>query len=56
MHLEHNPGELLEIDFAGSKLHYVNEDGEIIECPVLVAVLPFSGYSFRRSLMPPYHT
>lgn len=50
MHLEHNPGELLEIDFAGSKLHYVNEDGEIIECPVLVAVLPFSGYSFVQAL------
>jgi len=50
MHLQHNPGELLEIDFAGSKLHYVNEDGEIIDCPVLVAVLPFSGYSFVQAL------
>ena len=50
MHLEHNPGELLEIDFARSKLHYVNEDGEIIDCPVLVAVLPFSGYSFVQAL------
>lgn len=50
MHLQHNPGELLEIDFAGSKLHYVNDDGEVIECPVLVAVLPFSGYSFVQAL------
>ncbi len=50
MHLDHTPGELLEVDFAGSKLHYVNEEGEIIECPVLVAVLPFSGYSFVQAL------
>lgn len=50
MHFDHNPGELLEVDFAGSKLHYVNQDGEIIECPVLVAVLPFSGYSFVQAL------
>jgi len=50
MHLEHLPCELLEIDFAGAKLHYVNEEGEIIDCPVLVAVLPFSGYSFVRAL------
>lgn len=50
LHREHNPGELLEIDFAGSKLHYINQEGEIIECPVLVAVLPFSGYSFVQAL------
>ncbi len=50
MHFEHQPGELLEIDFAGAKLHYINEDGELISCPVLVAVLPFSGYSFVRAL------
>jgi hypothetical protein len=49
MHLTHNPAELLEIDFAGSKLQYVNEDGELIECPVFVAVLPFSGYCFVSS-------
>ena len=50
MHLTHNPAELLEIDFAGSKLCYVNEDGEVIECPVFVAVFPFSGYCFVRAL------
>ena len=29
MHFTHNPAELLEIDFAGAKLHYVNQDGEV---------------------------
>jgi transposase len=50
MHFNHNAGELLEIDFAGSKLQYITDDGEVIECPVLVAVLPFSGYTYLRAL------
>lgn len=51
MHMEHKPGHLLEIDFAGSRLDYVDRDsGEVIECPVLVGVLPFSGYCFVMAL------
>ena len=51
MHLEHKPAHMLEIDFAGSKLDYVDSDsGEVIECPVLVGVLPFSGYCFVQAL------
>ncbi|MGK7392753.1 MAG: IS21 family transposase [Candidatus Cyclobacteriaceae bacterium M2_1C_046] len=47
MVLEHNPGEKLFIDFAGKKLHYVDKDtGELIECQVFVACLPYSDYSF----------
>ncbi|WP_159637140.1 hypothetical protein [Sphingobacterium composti Ten et al. 2007 non Yoo et al. 2007] len=38
-------GKLLEIDFAGDKLHYVDTStGKLNECPVFVAVLPYSGY------------
>ena len=50
MHFTHKPAELLEIDFAGAKLHYVDQDGELIECPVFVAVFPFSGYCFVMAL------
>lgn len=51
MRFTHTPGEVLQVDFAGSKLHYVDrESGEVIECPVIVGVLPFSGYSYVRAL------
>lgn len=51
MAFKHSPGELLEIDFAGSKLSYVaTSTGEIIACPVLIGVLPFSGFGFAKAL------
>lgn len=47
MHLEYKAAELLMIDFAGKKQHYVDmETGECIYCEVFVAVLPFSGLIF----------
>lgn len=47
MHLDHKAGERLMIDFAGKLLSYVDpQSGEVITCPVFVAVLPFSGYSY----------
>lgn len=39
---ERNPGEKLEVDYAGSKLLYINEQGEECYCEVLVCVLPYS--------------
>lgn len=51
MHFVHQPARLLEVDFAGDVLHYVNpSDGELIACPVYVAVLPFSGYGYVEAL------
>lgn len=51
MRFTHTPGEVLQVDFAGSTLHYIDrESGEVIECPVIVGVLPFSGYSYVRAL------
>ena len=45
--LVHQPGEKLYVDYAGSLLGYIVRDtGEIIECPVFVACLPFSDYCF----------
>jgi transposase len=47
MVLQHEPGEKLFIDFAGHKLSYIDIDtGELIQCPVFVACLPYSDYAF----------
>lgn len=51
MHFEHKAAQRLMIDFAGKKLSYVDErTGEVVDCPVFVAVLPFSGYSYVEAL------
>lgn len=51
MHLQHEPGQILQIDFAGDKLSYVDEvTGELISCEVLVCTLPFSSYSLALAL------
>ncbi len=43
MHMEHQPGEILEIDYAGKKLSYVDDStGEVIDCESLITVLPYS--------------
>ncbi len=47
MVLQHIAGEKLYIDFAGSRLSYIDrETGQIIYCQVFVACLPYSDYSF----------
>lgn len=51
MHLVHKPAESVMIDFAGDKMSYVDRStGEMIYCPVLLAVLPFSKYSFATAV------
>lgn len=51
MHLEHKPGEVTMMDFAGKKLSYVDpQTAEVIDCQVFVAVLPFSGLIFARAV------
>jgi len=51
MVLEHGVAEKLYLDFAGKKLHYVDSDtGELIECQVFVACLPYSDYSFAMAI------
>ena len=47
MHFEHPPGQMMMIDFAGDKLCYTDrQTGEVIYCPVLVCILPCSGYTY----------
>lgn len=45
--LTHNPGEKLFVDFAGKTISYIDkETGEIINCQVFVACMPYSDYGF----------
>ncbi|MEJ7830481.1 MAG: IS21 family transposase [Segetibacter sp.] len=47
MHLEYQASDMIMIDFAGKKQHYVDlSTGERMECNVFVAILPFSGLIF----------
>lgn len=51
MHFSHTPADVMMVDFAGDNLSYVDKaSGELISCPVFVAVLPYSGYSFAVAL------
>lgn len=47
MHIPRKPGELLEVDWAGSTATITDRDtGEMIPAYVFVAVLPFSQYAY----------
>lgn len=51
MILTHVAGEKLFVDFAGTKLSYVDMNtGDTIECQVFVACLPYSDYSFAMAV------
>jgi transposase len=51
MVMNHKPGEKLFIDFAGKKMSYVDKvTGEIVQCPVFVACLPYSDYCFAMAV------
>lgn len=47
MHLNHKPGEIMQVDWAGDTATVIDTDtGEIIPAYVFVATLPYSGYSY----------
>lgn len=51
MHFSHKPGEVMQVDFAGGKLGYVEPiSGEWIACEVLICVLPFSHFIYAEAL------
>src|SRR4030042_3685065 len=51
-HNTYVPGEILEIDFAGSKMSDIDRPtGEIIECPVLVCTMAYSSFSYIEPLV-----
>lgn len=47
MHLNHKPGEIMQVDWAGDTASVIDTDtGEVIPVYVFVATLPYSGYSY----------
>lgn len=47
MHINHKPGEIMQVDWAGDVAYVVNTDtGELIPAYVFVSSLPYSGYSY----------
>jgi transposase len=47
MHINHKPGEILQVDWAGDVAYVVNTDtGELIPAYLFVSSLPYSGYSY----------
>ena len=47
MHLNHKPGEILQVDWAGTTAQVIGTDtGEAIPAYVFVSVLPYSGYAY----------
>jgi transposase len=49
--LHHDPADKLYIDFAGKTLSYIDKStGEVINCQVFVACLPYSDYCFAMAV------
>ena len=47
MHLNHKPGEILQVDWAGDTASVIDTDtGEVIPAYVFVSTLPYSGYAY----------
>ena len=52
MHLNHKPGELLQVDWAGDTAGIMDTDtGEIIPAYLFVASLPYSGYAYVEAFL-----
>ena len=50
MHLEHKPGETMQVDWAGQTAALVDTDtGEELDAYLFVAVLPYSGYAYTEA-------
>ena len=52
MHIEHKPGEKMEVDWAGNTARIINTDtGEPIKAYLFVAVLPHSKYDYAEAFL-----
>lgn len=52
MHLDHKPGETMQVDWAGQPAHIVDTDtGELLDAYLFVAVLPYSGYAYAEAFL-----
>jgi len=49
--IHHDPGNKLEVDFAGDGFSYINRDtGEVIKVQVFVAAMPYSNYAYALAV------
>lgn len=52
MHLEHKPGETMQVDWAGQTAALVDTDtGERLDAYLFVAALPYSGYAYTEDFL-----
>ena len=52
MHLNHKPGETMQVDWAGDTMGIVDTDtGELIPAYLFVSVLPYSGYAYAEAFL-----
>jgi transposase len=52
MHINHKPGEQIEVDWAGDPAHIIDQDtGEVIEAYVFVGVMTYSQYVFAEAFI-----
>lgn len=52
MHLEHKPGDTMQVDWAGQTAAIIDTDtGERIPGYLFIAVLPFSGYAYTEAFL-----
>jgi len=52
LHINHKPGEVIEVDWAGQTAHIVDTDtGELITAYIFVSSLPYSGYSYVEAFL-----
>ncbi|MDO4539025.1 MAG: IS21 family transposase [Coriobacteriales bacterium] len=45
-HLEHKPGQVMEVDWSGTPMWLAGAEGEAVKCHLFVATLPYSQYSY----------
>jgi len=52
MHIKRKPGEIMEVDWAGTTAHIIDTDtGEEIPAYVFVSVLTYSGYAYAEAFL-----
>ena len=52
MHINHKPGEIMEVDWAGQTAFIRNTNtGEPVKAHIFVAVLPYSGYTYVEAFL-----
>ena len=49
MHLDHKPGEITQMDWAGQAVLTDKDIGERLDAYLFVAVLPYSGYAYTEA-------